>query len=108
MYTPVYTMRIQQVKEPFEFEWDEGNSNKNWKSHGVTQQEAEQAFLDEHKFTTNDIAHSDTEPRFILIGKTELERLLYIVYTVREKRIRVISARDMTKKKEVSLYEEAA
>ena len=102
-------MKIEQVKEPIEFEWDEGNSEKNWNKHGVTQQEAEQAFLDKHKFITNDIAHTTgEEKRFILLGKTEEGRLLYIVYTVREMRIRVISARDMTKRKEVELYEEAA
>ena len=104
-------MNIAEIKEPIVFDWDEGNSNKNWERHGVTQREAEQAFFDEHKFATNDTIHSETEKRFVLIAKTKRGRLLYIVYTMREKdhnkKVRIISARDMSKKKEVAIYEKA-
>src|SRR6266511_946782 len=99
-------MKIEEIKEPIEFEWDKGNSNKNWDKHSVTQQEAEQPFFDEHKLITRDIAHSQTEQRFIMLGKTKESRLLYVVYTIRKGKIRIISARDITKKKEVSFYEE--
>src|SRR5262245_38333916 len=104
-------MKTEEIKEPIAFDWDEGNSNKNWEKHSVTQREAEQAFFDEHKFVTNDVVHSETERRFVLIGKTKKGRLLYIVYTMRKKdhnkKVRIISARDMSKKKEVAIYEEA-
>jgi uncharacterized protein len=99
-------MKIEEVKEPIEFEWDEGNSNKNWNKHGVTQREAEQAFFDEDKFLANDVTHSKAEKRFVLLGKAETGRLLYVVYTIREKRVRIISARNISKKKEVDIYEE--
>ena len=100
-------MKIEEIREPITFEWDQGNNNKNWDKHGVTQREAEQAFFDEQKFITKDIGHSKIEARFILLGKAEDGRSLYIVYATRKGKIRVISARD-TNKKEVYLYEKAA
>lgn len=92
-------------KGVIEFEWNEGNINKNWTKHHVTTEEAEQAFYDEYKVTSLDILHSQAEHRYILIGKTKVDRLLYIVYTIRGEKIRVISARD-TSRKEEKLYEE--
>lgn len=87
--------------------WDEGNSNKNWDKHGVTQSEAEQAFFDERKLITHDINHSSAEQRYILLGTTEEGRLLYLSFTIRKRKVRVISARD-SNRKEKPLYEEAA
>jgi uncharacterized protein len=94
---------------PFEgFEWDEWNRQKNWVKHKVSIEEAEEAFFDSHCALFLDTAHAKTESRHILLGKTKLRRLLYIAFTIRKNRIRVISARDVTKLKEVKLYEEAA
>ncbi len=100
--------QIIELKEPIEFEWNEGNSNKNWDKHGVSQAEAEQAFFDEQKLLSNDVSHSKTEERYILLGKAEEGRLLYICFTIRKGKVRIISARDINKKREVTLYEEAA
>lgn len=94
------------VRGAIKFEWDKGNTNKNWQRHGVSTEEAEQAFFDEYKITSDDIVHSKTEKRSILLGKTKEERLLYIVYTVRNGKIRIISVRD-TNKKEEKIYEKA-
>lgn len=40
-----------------------------------------------------DILHSGQEERYILLGKTKQQRLLFIVFTLRDAKIRVISAR---------------
>ena len=89
-----------------EFEWDEGNKDKP-KKHGVTIGEAEEAFFDDNKVVFSDWIHSAKEKRFTLLGKTRRERLLNIIYTIRRKKIRIITARDINGK-EVQLYEKAA
>lgn len=60
----------------------------------------EQLALEDKPHTT------EQEARYILIGKTKQARMLFIVYTLREEKIRIISSRDADKK-EVSIYEEA-
>jgi len=93
------------IREPVEFVWDKGNKDKNWIKHEVTDRECEEVFFDEEKKTFKDELHSKGEERFRVIGKTERERLLFVVFTARKGRIRIISARDVNKK-EVKLYEE--
>jgi len=88
-----------------EFEWDKGNIDKN-KKHDVEDKESEEIFFDGGKVILKDKLHSsDSEERFIILGRTKKGRLLYLVFTKRGKRIRIISARD-TNKKEVYIYEE--
>lgn len=89
-----------------EFEWDKGNSGKN-KKHGVLDEEAEEVFSDSNKAKYPDPKHSNTEPGYVLIGQTRNRRQLLIIYTIRKNRIRIISARDLNKKKEGRLYEKA-
>jgi hypothetical protein len=92
------------IKEPFRFEWDKGNKDKNWLKHRVTNEECEEVFFDKNKKILKDVLHSDKEKRFIILGKTKKGRLLFVVFTIRNKKIRVISTRDINKK-EVILYE---
>jgi uncharacterized DUF497 family protein len=89
------------------FDWDEGNTRKNEK-HGVTMAEAEQLFFNAPLLVLEDSKHSDQEPRFHALGKTDDSRLLHITFTVRHNRekVRVISARDMHRKERV-IYEKA-
>lgn len=94
-------MRIN--KEPVEFEWDKGNAGKNAK-HGVSDYECEETFFDETKRALKDVLHSESEERHILLGKTKKRKLLYVVYTKRGKKVRVISARPINRK-ERHLYE---
>lgn len=96
-------MKIEQ--NITEFEWDKGNINKN-KKHGVEDFESEEVFFDENKVILKDILHSQKEERFILLGRTKKGRILYIVFTERKKKVRIISARSVNKK-EVYLYEKA-
>lgn len=95
-----------RISKAIEFQWDKGNIGKNLK-HGVTDTEAEQVFFDNNKAITEDIRHSIREKLFIVIGQTKKSRLLYTIFTMRGKYIRIISSRD-TSKKEVKFYEKAA
>ncbi|CAN5702849.1 BrnT family toxin [soil metagenome] len=78
------------------FEWDEGNSNKNWHLHRVTDGECEDVFFNLPLIIAADAKHSIREKRFYALGRTENNRWLFIAFTVRENLIRVVSARDMT------------
>lgn len=79
------------------FEWDAGNSDKNWHRHAVRQVEAEQALLSRPLVLTADVKHSQKEPRFMALGHTDAGRHLMVVFAVRGNRVRVISARAMSK-----------
>ncbi len=90
--------QLERLKECTEFEWDEGNAAKNWEKHEVSQIECEQVFFNRPLIIRRDSAHSRTESRYYVLGQTNSGRLIFLVFTIRGKRIRVISARDMTKK----------
>ena len=80
------------------FDWDKGNIDKNWLKHNVSPAEYEQIFFNRPLVIQDDIMHSKTEKRFYALGKTDSKRALFIVFTVRNDFIRVISARDMSPK----------
>ena len=81
------------------FNWDKGNQRKNDKKHKISQSEAEQVFFNEPLLVLEDRKHSQSEPRFHTLGKTDEFRRLHVTFTLRNqgKWIRVISARDMSK-----------
>ena len=83
-----------------EFEWDKGNIGMNRK-HKVVDSEAEEAFFDKAKRTFKDHVYSGQEERFRIVGKTKKGRILFIVFTIRKYKIRVISARDLNKKEKL-------
>lgn len=87
------------------FEWDEGNSEKNWIKHGVSDFECEQVFFNVPLVVADDPKHSQTENRYFALGKTDQGRRLFVVFTLRGRSIRVISARDM-KRAERTWYDE--
>ena len=89
---------------PLEFEWDKGNKGKNWAKHLVSDAECEEIFFDHTKKIVKDTFHSVREERYLLIGKTKIGRVLFVVFTMRKHRIRVISARDLNRKEQY-LYE---
>ena len=92
-------------KGPLGFQWDKGNIGKSFKNHKVEDKEAEEPFFDRKHKTFKDKLHSKDEERYRIVGKTKKGRLLLVVFTMRGKKIRMISARDINKK-EVYLYEE--
>ncbi len=87
------------------FEWDRGNFTKNLERHGVSHIECEEVFFNTPVLVREDAGHSRSEDRYYALGKTDNERSLFIVFTVRKNKIRVISARDMNRK-ERKAYEE--
>jgi uncharacterized DUF497 family protein len=80
------------------FEWDERKSKRNAKKHGVTFGEASTVFGDPLASTIFDPRHSDDEDRFVTLGASANGRLLVVAFTDRRKRIRIISAREASKK----------
>jgi len=80
------------------FDWNEGNTDKNWLKHKVSSSECEQIFFNHPLLIQDDIIHSKTEQRFYALGQTDLKRFLFIAFTARNNLIRVISARDMSRK----------
>ena len=80
------------------FEWNDGNSNKNLLKHKVSNGECEEIFFNQPLIIVSDHKHSQTEIRYGAFGKTDSFRQLTIIYTVRRKLIRIISARDMSRK----------
>jgi uncharacterized DUF497 family protein len=87
------------------FDWDEGNSNKNWHLHRVTDGECEEVFTSQPIVIVRNAAHSGAETRFSARGVAESGRRLTVIFTIRNRLIRVISARDMTRREE-RVYEE--
>ena len=87
------------------FEWNSGNENKNWIKHEVSISECEQIFFNRPLVVNVNYKHSDIESRFYALGHTDLGRELFIVFTIRNSKVRDISARDMSKK-EKKLYKE--
>jgi uncharacterized protein len=80
------------------FEWDAGNIEKNWERHQVSAAECEQVFFQRPALIAPDPRHSQDEPRYAALGRTAGGRRLSIVFTIRDTRIRVISARAMSRR----------
>lgn len=83
---------------PIAFDWDKSNQDKNWKKHNVHFREAEEVFLNRPLKLFQDKQHSIVEKRFQALGITDKNRSLSIFFTIRNKKIRIISARDQNKK----------
>jgi uncharacterized DUF497 family protein len=92
---------MAKVFEPLNwegFDWDERKLAKNWEKHRVSASECEQVFFNSPLVAGLDEKHSNREPRYYALGITDAERKLFIVFTVKNKLIRMISARDMSRK----------
>ena len=83
------------------FDWDDGNLYKNEKKHGITWQEIEEVFFNQPLLLAEDAKHSIYEFRCVAYGKSNHDKKLTIIFTKRVSKIRVISARDMSKKERV-------
>ena len=88
-----------------EFEWDERKAEGNLKKHGVSFHEAGTVFGDPMAITFHDSEHSEDEPRFLTFGLSRANRLLVVAHTDRGHRVRILSARSMTRH-ERRIYEE--
>ncbi|MBI2606371.1 MAG: BrnT family toxin [Deltaproteobacteria bacterium] len=86
------------------FDWDRWNIQKNEAKHGVSAAEAESAFYDHAYRLFEDWQHSaEREKRYILYGKSMEGRVLMIGFTVRGRKVRIITARPASRK-ERELY----
>jgi uncharacterized protein len=88
-----------------DFEWDPRKAEINLRKHQVSFSEAATVFGDDFAITVQDPDHSQTEARYITIGWSHRRRLLMVSHTDRNNRIRIISARELTKA-EKQAYEE--
>jgi uncharacterized protein len=79
------------------FEWDERKAASNLREHGVRFEEAQSVFYDPRSLTIHHPATPKPNLDFIDIGTSQDNRVLLVVYTERENRIRIISARRATR-----------
>ena len=87
------------------FEWDEEKAEENLRKHAVSFDESRSVFGDLLSLTVKDHLHSDGERRYVVIGRSESDRLLVVCYTERSSNIRLISSRRATRA-ERKTYEE--
>jgi uncharacterized DUF497 family protein len=81
------------------FDWDDANANKNWVKHGVTDSECEEVFFNRPFVLRHDPRHSSAaEQRWHAFGETDRGRRLLVSFTVRARFVRVVSAREMTRR----------
>lgn len=82
------------------FDWDPKKARSNQKNHRVSFEEAQTVFSDSFNIEFYDPDHSDEEHRFILVGHSNLGRLLFISFTERGNEVRIISAREATSREQ--------
>ena len=96
------------------FDWDVGNDRKSVAKHGVDQAEAEQVFFNDPLLIVDDAQHSGAEAQYHALGRTDAGRLVHATFTLRQAGtlrqdgalIRVISARNMSRRERVRYGEE--
>jgi uncharacterized DUF497 family protein len=82
----------------FGFEWDKAKAEKNWRTHGVSFDLARTVFRDPFAVEFMDDRQEYGEERFVIIGMAESQVLLFVAYSERQNRIRIISARRATQR----------
>lgn len=87
------------------FEWDLSKSELNYRKHGVSFEEAATVFNDSLSVSFPDPSHSDRESRYVMIGISRFGKLLVVAHTDRDEAVRIISAREATRK-ERRFYEQ--
>ena len=97
-------MDLSLLAECTGFDWDKNNLNKNAK-HKVEWTECEEVFFLLPLIMGSNNTHSNKEKRYYVLGQTKVNRKLFIAFTIKNNKIRVISARDMTQN-ETTIYEE--
>ena len=89
------------------FEWDKWNTEKIYNKHKVFPYEAEEVFVNEPVIgNLPESLNKYGEKRYLSYGRTNANRLLTVIFTLRNHKIRIISARDMSKKERRLYHEE--
>ena len=74
------------------FEWNDDKAALNWRNHDISFEMARDVFKDAFAIDWDDHGQDESEDRFVTVGMVE-NRLLFVSYTLRGERIRIISAR---------------
>lgn len=82
------------MRNDYEIEWDSEKDRANIIKHGISFETAALVFTDEHYVELYDEDHSVDEDRYIAIGM--VDKVIYVVHTFRQEKIRLISARTAT------------
>ncbi|MDP1799479.1 MAG: BrnT family toxin [Planctomycetaceae bacterium] len=90
-----------------EFEWDDTKAASNERKHGVSFVEAMTIFADPLALTGYDPDHSDDEDRFLSMGMSSVGRLLIVSHADRNDAVRIISAREATRRERLD-YEDGS
>jgi uncharacterized DUF497 family protein len=82
---------------PLRFSWDPHKAESNWAKHGVTFEEAVSVFADPLARIFDDVSHSGKESRELIVGSSRLRRLILVSFAEAEDKVRIISARKVTR-----------
>ena len=93
---------------PLQFEWDPAKAASNLQKHGVSFEEAASVFSDPLASTVIDPDHSLIEERLVIFGTSDRGRVLAVMHTEREPRVRIISAREATRRERDAYEEESS
>jgi uncharacterized protein len=91
-----------------EFEWHKAKAEANFRRHGVSFDLAKTVFNDPFAIERVDDREDFGEERFVIIGAAEGRVLLFVAYTEREERIRIISARRATQYEQDDYFQQNA
>ena len=91
-----------------EFEWDEAKAEANLRNHGVSFELAKTVFQDPFAIERLDDRADSGEERFVVIGMAKGEVLIFVAYTERNGRIRLISARRVTENEQIDYFRQNA
>ena len=88
-----------------DFEWDDDKAERNENDHEMSFKEARGVFLDPNRVELFDESRSKNEARYSVIGFSRQGRLVFVAFTIRESRIRIIHAH-VAERDEEQIYEE--
>ena len=91
--------------EDDEFEWDDAKGTTNYAKHGVSFDRARLVFSDPFSVGEYDDRFDYGEDRFTAVGMVE-GTLLFVAYTERDERIRIIMARQATQNEQNDYYQQ--
>ena len=91
-----------------EFEWNDAKAEANLQTHGVSFDLAKTVFKDPFAVERLDDREDYGEERFVIIGMAEGRVVLFVAYTEREERIRIISARRATQNEQNDYFRQNA
>lgn len=90
-----------------EFEWHDAKAEANFEAHGVSFDLATTVFKDPFAVERLDDREDYGEERFVIVGMAEGGVVLFVAYTEREGRMRIISARRATQNEQDDYFQQS-